>query len=164
MAVALDFKAVLGRFCTGVTAITALDGDEPIGFACQSFSALSLDPPAVALFPARSSTTWPRIRAAERFCVNVLAADQQDLCKQLGRSGPDKFAGLEWRPSPNGSPLLAGTIAWIDCTLAGELDGGDHTIVIGNVTELGEGRDAGPLLFYRSGFERLMSTAEAVGP
>ncbi|MEV0293599.1 flavin reductase family protein [Nocardia sp. NPDC050710] len=155
MAVDLDFKAVLGRFCTGITAVTALADDQPLGFACQSFSALSLDPPAVALFPARTSTTWPRIREVGRFCVNILAADQEDVCRQLGRSGPDKFADLGWDRSPNGSPLLAGAIAWIDCTLEREVDGGDHTIVVAHVSGLGEQRDAPPLLFYRSAYERL---------
>ncbi|MFC9896994.1 flavin reductase family protein [Nocardia sp. NPDC127579] len=154
MAVDLDFKAVLGRFCTGVTAVTAYD-TEPLGFACQSFSALSLDPLAVALFPARTSSTWPRIREVGRFCVNILAEDQETVCRRLGRPGPDKFADLEWSTSPNGAPLLAGALAWIDCTLAQELDGGDHTIVVGHVTGLGELRDAPPLLFYRSAFERL---------
>ncbi|MEV0247852.1 flavin reductase family protein [Nocardia sp. NPDC050712] len=155
MAVDLDFKAVLGRFCTGVTAVTALDGDRPLGFACQSFSALSLDPLAVAIFPARTSTTWPRIREVGRFCVNILADDQQQVCRQLSRSGTDKFADLTWTPSPNGAPLLSGALAWIDCTLAQEVDGGDHTIVVGHVTALGELREAPPLLFYRSAFERL---------
>ncbi|MCP2315188.1 NADH-FMN oxidoreductase RutF, flavin reductase (DIM6/NTAB) family [Nocardia amikacinitolerans] len=155
MAVDLDFKAVLGRFCTGITAITALADDQPLGFACQSFSSLSLDPPAVALFPARTSTTWPRIREVGRFCVNILAHDQEDVCRQLGRSGQDKFADLRWRRSPNGSPLLEGSIAWIDCTLDREVDGGDHTIVVAHVTELSEQREAAPLLFYRSGYERL---------
>ncbi|MCP2288483.1 flavin reductase family protein [Nocardia amikacinitolerans] len=155
MAVDLDFKAVLGRFCTGITAITALADDQPLGFACQSFSSLSLEPPAVALFPARTSTTWPRIREVGRFCVNILAHDQEDVCRQLGRSGQDKFADLRWRHSPNGSPLLEGSIAWIDCTLDREVDGGDHTIVVAHVTELSEQREAAPLLFYRSGYERL---------
>ncbi|MEU2254870.1 flavin reductase family protein [Nocardia xishanensis] len=155
MAVDLDFKAVLGRFCTGITAITALEGDQPLGFACQSFSALSLAPAAVALFPARTSTTWPRIREVGRFCVNILADDQEDVCRQLGRSGQDKFADLRWRRSPNGSPLLDGSIAWIDCVVEREVDGGDHTIVVAHVTDLGEQREAAPLLFYRSGYERL---------
>ncbi|MEU8899081.1 flavin reductase family protein [Nocardia sp. NPDC048505] len=167
MAVDLDFKAVLGRFCTGVTAVTASDGDLPLGFACQSFSALSLDPLAVAIFPARSSTTWPRIRTVGRFCVNILAEDQEAVCRQLSRSGADKFAGLDWTRSPNGSPLLAGALAWIDCTLAQEVDGGDHTIVVGHVSTLGEQREAAPLLFYRSAFERLergpMSETPATG-
>ncbi|GAB2680940.1 flavin reductase family protein [Nocardia goodfellowii] len=168
MAVDLDFKAVLGRFCTGVTAVTALDAEQPLGFACQSFSALSLDPLAVAIFPARTSTTWPRIREIGRFCVNILAADQEAACRQLSRTGTDKFAELKWTRSPNGAPLLTGALAWIDCTLAQEVDGGDHTIVVGHVTALGELRDAPPLLFYRSAFERLeqrpMSGTTPTGP
>ncbi|MGK8523934.1 flavin reductase family protein [Nocardia asteroides] len=150
-----DFKAVLGRFCTGVTVITARAQDGPAGFTCQSFSALSLEPPAVCFCPARTSTSWPRIRAVGRFCVNILADDQRDICGQLARSGADKFAGIDWEPSPNGSPRLAGIIASLDCELAGEVDGGDHTIAIARVTGLSEHREAPPLLFYRSAFRRL---------
>ncbi|MFJ4650725.1 flavin reductase family protein [Nocardia sp. NPDC088792] len=149
------FKTVLGRFCSGVTVITALDAGEPIGFACQSFASLSLDPPLVSFFPARSSSTWPRIRAAGRFCVNILADDQTEVCRQLGRPGPDKFTGVEWIPSENGSPLLSGALASIDCELHDEVDGGDHTIVIGRVTSLNEHSEATPLLFYRAAFGRL---------
>lgn len=119
-----DFKTVLGRFCTGVTVITARAQDGPVGFTCQSFSALSLEPPAVCFCPARTSTSWPRLREVGRFCVNILALDQQEICGQLARSGTDKFAGVDWEPSPNGSPRLAGTIAWLDCELEREVDGG----------------------------------------
>lgn len=149
------FKTVLGRFCSGVTVITALDAGEPIGFACQSFASLSLDPPLVSFFPARTSSTWPRIRAAGRFCVNILADHQTEVCRQLGRPGPDKFDGVEWIPSENGSPLLSGALASIDCELHDEVDGGDHTIVIGRVTGLNEHSEATPLLFYRAAFGRL---------
>ncbi|BDT99838.1 flavin reductase family protein [Nocardia sputorum] len=150
-----DFKAVLGRFCTGVTVITAHSEDGPVGFTCQSFSALSLEPPAVCFCPARTSTSWPRIRAVGRLCVNILAHDQQDICRRLARSGTDKFAGVDWEPSPNGSPRLAGSMAWLDCEVEQEVDGGDHTIVIARVTALSEHREAAPLLFYRSAFGRL---------
>lgn len=149
-----DFKAVLGRFCTGVTVITAWAAAGPTGFTCQSFSALSLEPPAVCFCPARTSTSWPRIREVGRFCVNILAHDQREICRQLARSGTDKFAGVDWEPSPNGSPRLAGAVAWLDCELEREVDGGDHTIVIARVTALSEHREAPPLLFYRSAFGR----------
>ncbi|MFI1913529.1 flavin reductase family protein [Nocardia sp. NPDC020380] len=152
---ATAFKTVLGRFCSGVTVITALDDGAPVGFACQSFASLSLDPPLVSFFPARTSSTWPRIRAAGRFCVNILADDQTEVCRQLGRPGPDKFSGIEWIPSENGSPLLSGALASIDCALHDEVDGGDHTIVIGRVTSLNEHSEATPLLFYRAAFGRL---------
>ncbi|MGV9662457.1 flavin reductase family protein [Nocardia niigatensis] len=152
---ATAFKTVLGRFCSGVTVITALDEDEPLGFACQSFASLSIDPPLVSFFPARTSSTWPRIREVGRFCVNILADDQAEICRQLGRPGADKFAGVEWTASENGSPLLAGAMASIDCELYDEADGGDHTIVIGRVTCLNEHSEAKPLLFYRAAFGRL---------
>ncbi|WP_245717351.1 flavin reductase family protein [Nocardia jejuensis] len=149
------FKAVLGRFCSGVTVITAIHEGEPVGFACQSFASLSIDPPLVSFFPARTSSTWPRIRAAGRFCVNILADDQSELCRQLGRPGADKFSGVEWTVSGNGSPLLGGAMATIDCTLHDEVDGGDHTIVIARVSGLNEHSEAAPLLFYRAAFGRL---------
>lgn len=150
-----DYKSVLGRFCTGVTVITAMADGVPVGFTCQSFSALSLEPPYVCFCPSRTSTSWPRIRAAGRFCINILAADQEDVCRSFARSGADKFAGVRWLPSPNGSPVLGGSLAWVDCTLEREVDGGDHTIAIARVTGLSERRDAAPLLFYRSAFGAL---------
>ncbi|MFE9328101.1 MULTISPECIES: flavin reductase family protein [unclassified Nocardia] len=147
-----DLKAVLARFCTGVTVVTAHHDGEPVGFTCQSFASLSLDPPYVMLCPARTSTTWPRIRAATDFCVNILAADQEALCRQFGRSGSEKFAGIDWAASLNGSPLLAGAIASLDCSLEREVDGGDHTVVIARVTGVAQHSDMSPLLFYRSAF------------
>ncbi|NUS42748.1 MAG: flavin reductase [Mycobacteriaceae bacterium] len=158
------FKSVLGRFATGVAVITACHDGAPVGFTCQSFSALSLDPPAVCFCPARSSTSWPRLRAAGRFCVNILAHDQQELCRQLARSGTDKFAGVQWTPSANGAPRLEGAVATIDCELDRELDGGDHTIVIARVTALSEHSDAAPLLYYRAAFAQLHTQIAQLHP
>jgi 3-hydroxy-9,10-secoandrosta-1,3,5(10)-triene-9,17-dione monooxygenase reductase component len=93
-----DLKVVLARFCTGVTVVTGLYRGEPVGFTCHSFSSLSLDPPYVCVCPSRSSTTWPRIRESGRLCVNILAADQQTLCRKFAISGSDKFAGMDCRP------------------------------------------------------------------
>ncbi|WP_309230954.1 flavin reductase family protein [Nocardia sp. SYP-A9097] len=149
------FKTVLGRFASGVTVITAIDEGEPVGFACQSFASLSIEPPLVSFFPARTSSSWPRIRRAGRFTVNILADHQDQVCRQLGRPGADKFAGVDWTPSVNGSPLLTGALATIDCELHEEVDGGDHTVVIARVTGLNEHSEATPLLFYRAGFGRL---------
>lgn len=147
-------RAVLGHFPSGVTVVTAFDGHEPLGFTCQSFSSLSLDPALVAIFPARTSSTWPRIRDTGRFCVNVLAQGQADLSARFAGAG-DRFAGVTWTRSPLGSPLLAGVVAWIDCTLWREYDGGDHTIVAGHVEHLGAVSEVGPLAFHRGAYARL---------
>lgn len=152
-----EFRRVLGLFASGVTVVTAPGppGEEPAGFACQSFSALSLDPPLVAFMVGRTSTTWPRIAQAGAFCVNVLSAEQGELCRAFAVSGADKFAGVAHAPAPaSGSPRLAGTLAWIDCTIHAVHTGGDHLIVVGRVDALGPGDGDGepPLLFHKGRF------------
>lgn len=147
-----EFRRVLGSFATGVTVITA-PGTPPAGFACQSFSSLSLDPPLVAFMVGRTSGTWPRIAQAGVFCVNVLSAEQGELCRAFAVSGADKFAGVSHDPAPvSGSPRLAGTLAWIDCTIHAVHTGGDHLIVVGRVDALGTGEGERPLLFHRGRF------------
>lgn len=145
-------RHVLGHFCTGVTVITAFDGADAHGFACQSVTSLSLDPPLVSFCPAKTSSSWPKMRDAGRLLINVLAHDQLELCRGFAVSGGDKFAGVDWTPGGNGAPMLPGTLAAIEIDLELEHDAGDHTIVIGRVTELDVHRDTDPLLFYRGGF------------
>lgn len=145
-------REVLGHFASGVVVVTAAGSEGPLGFTCQSFASLSLDPPLVSLAPARTSTTWPRIRAVGAFCVNVLAEDQADLSAGFARREADRFAGVLWRPGPAGAPLLDGVCAWISCTLWREYDGGDHTIVAGLVHDLAADPTRSPLLFHRGGY------------
>ena len=142
-------REVLGHFVSGIVVITAGGPDGPLGFTCQSFASLSLDPPLVTFAPSRTSTTWPRIREVGSFCVNVLAADHQELSTGFARSGVDKFEGVPWWAGPSGSPVLEGVSAWIDCSFWSEYDGGDHTIVVGRVRDLGAEPARLPLLYYR---------------
>ncbi|MDX3245789.1 MULTISPECIES: flavin reductase family protein [unclassified Streptomyces] len=153
-----EFRRVLGSFASGVTVVTApaAEGEDgPAGFACQSFSSLSLDPPLVAFMVGRTSTTWPRIARAGGFCVNVLSAAQGPLCRAFARSGTDKFAGVDHDAAPvSGAPRLTGTLAWIDCAIHAVHTGGDHLIVVGRVNALGagDGTDEQPLLFHKGRF------------
>lgn len=141
-------RDVLGTFTTGVVVVTAM-AERPIGFTCQSFSSLSLDPPLVSFSPARTSTTWPRIREVGRFCVNVLAHDQHEVSELFARQGVDRFDGVSWHPSPQGAPIIADVSAWVDCELATEYDGGDHTIVVAAVRGLQADPRRHPLIYYR---------------
>ncbi len=144
----------MGRFATGVTVVTAVAGGEPIGFTCQSFVSLSLEPPLVALAPAKSSTSWPRMAAAGAFCINVLAADQVGLARAFASSGSDKFAGVEWSLGSLGAPVIGNVLAWAQCVLELVHDAGDHEIVVGRVADLGTG-EGSPLVYYRGSFVRL---------
>jgi len=143
------FRQVLGHFCTGVTVITTMDADGLAGFACQAFTALSLDPPLVLFCPSRSSVTWQRIARSGHFCVNVLTESQRELARVFGTQGVDKFAGVSWSASGTGAPILDGVLTWVGCTVAAVHDAGDHNVVVGRVAELGPARAGEPLLFYR---------------
>jgi len=148
------FREVLGHFPTGVTVVTAIDDDGPVGFTCQAFNSLSLEPPMVVLAPGKASTSWPRIAAAGRFCVNILAEGQEALCRDFAVSGGDKFAGVGWRPAGNGAPVLHGVLAWIECSFVRAHDAGDHELVVGLVHDMGVDHRGRPLIFYRGGFGR----------
>jgi 3-hydroxy-9,10-secoandrosta-1,3,5(10)-triene-9,17-dione monooxygenase reductase component len=150
-------RDVLGHFASGVTIVTALTDDGPTGFTCQSFSSLSLDPPLVAFAPARTSLTWPALRSIGRFCVNVLAEGQDVVSQTFAHSGGDKFAGVRWSPSAHGSPVLDGVVAWIDGELWAEYDGGDHSIVVARVLDLGADPARRPLLFHRGSYGLLQA-------
>ncbi|KWX60701.1 flavin reductase family protein [Mycobacterium sp. NAZ190054] len=148
-----ELRRVLGHFCSGITVITAAGHDgRPVGFTCQSFSSLSLDPPLVSFCPARSSTTWPLIRSVETFAVNVLGAQHVRLSHQFARSGTDKFRGVSWRPGVFGAPILEGAAAWAECRLWAEYDGGDHTIVAAQLLDLHCDSAVEALLYYRGAY------------
>ena len=150
------FREALGHFATGITIVTATDAVEPVGFSCQSFAALSLDPPMVILAPAKTSTSWPRIARAGSFCVNILGEHQEAVCRAFAVSGGDKFDGIDWSPGVTGAPVITGSLAVVECTLGTIYEGGDHELVTGHVVtmEIGEGS---PLIFYRSGFGRFVA-------
>jgi len=150
------FRQVLGHFPTGVTVVAGMDGEEPVGLAVGSFFSLSLDPMLVGFCPDRSSTSWARMADSGRFCVNVLGAHQEDVCRAFASSGDDKFVGIGWRPAESGSPLIDGVLAWIDCEVDEVHVGGDHHIVVGRVLSMGVGDERdGPLVFYRGGYANL---------
>jgi flavin reductase (DIM6/NTAB) family NADH-FMN oxidoreductase RutF len=149
------FRQVLGQYPTGVCAVTAEHSSgRPVGMVVGSFTSVSLDPPLIAFFPDRRSSTWPKIQEAGHFCVNILASDQESVCRQLAAKGPDKLNGLSYRPAGSGAPVLDGVVAWIDCDITSVSDAGDHYIVLGAVRDLQIENPSLPLLFFRGGYGR----------
>lgn len=149
------FRQVLGHFPTGVCVVTTMSADgTPAGFAVGSFASVSLDPALVLFCASNTSSTLAHVLASGRFCVNVLGEDQEHVCRTFAARSDDKFAGLGWHPSANASPRLDGVLAHIDANVHTTTDGGDHTIVVGAVTDLAVHHEGGPLLFYRGGYGR----------
>lgn len=158
------YRDVLGQYPTGVCVVSAVGADgRASGLAVGSFTSVSLDPPLVAFFPDRGSTSWPKIEAAGSFCVNVLAAHQEEVCRALAARSDDKFRALIWRPAGSGSPILEGAVAWIDCDIESVQEAGDHYIVIGRVRELDNPSTDLPLLFFRGGYGRFAPLSFASG-
>jgi 3-hydroxy-9,10-secoandrosta-1,3,5(10)-triene-9,17-dione monooxygenase reductase component len=145
------FRNVLGRFPTGVTVITGRAGERPVGMAVGSFFSLSLDPSLVGFCAAKTSSSWSEIKRFGRFCANVLAHDQQALCRTFAVSGGDRFREVGWELGASGTPRLDGVLAWVECTIEAVHDGGDHEICIGRVHALGIKRNCAPLIFFRGG-------------
>ena len=147
---AQQFRDVLGRYASGVTVVTTMSARQPVGMTCQSFTSVSLDPPLVAFLPTKQSRTFVSIQRAGTFCVNFLAAGQDELATAFASHGDDKFAGVEWsRSAGTGSPLLTGTVGHVDCTVHAVHEAGDHYLVMGKVVDLAVGPSEDPLLYYR---------------
>ncbi len=149
------YRQVLGHFPTGVTVVAGVAEGEPVGLAVGSFFSLSIEPPLVGFCVGTSSNSWKSMEPSGSFCVNILGADQEDVCRVFATSGDDKFATIGWTTTESGSPLIKDVLAWIDCDLESVLDGGDHHIVVGRVRGMGVGHEGDPLVFFRGGYANL---------
>lgn len=153
------FRQVLGHVPTSVVVVTGFGTDgAPRGITIGSFVSVSLDPALVGFLPGVNSHSWAEIAATGRFCVNVLADGQDELCWRFAKEADDKFAGVEWTASETGLPRLPGVLATIDCTVHSQLELGDHYMVVGHVTALDNIDDAGDAMaFYRGKVTRAVA-------
>ena len=142
------YRDTMGQYCTGVVIVTGNENGSLVGFAAQSFVSLSLDPPLIAICPAKTSTSWPRIRASGHFCINVLAANQEAVSEAFAQSG--RVADVPWTTNATSAPILEGAIAYVECAIDTEHEAGDHTVVYGRVLAFETLRpDARPLTYFR---------------
>ena len=145
------FREALGHYASGITVITSCIDGEPVGFTCQSFYSVSMSPPLVSFSVMARSASYPKIRQAGRFAVNILSGEQVRISNQFARKGTDKWHTVEWQESPLGNPLIAGSLHWLDCEIHAEYAAGDHLIVIGEVKALNLQETAAtqPLVYFK---------------
>ncbi len=154
------FRDAVGRFATGVTIITVADGGRPYGMTANAFSSLSLDPPLVLFCVDKAASAYEPIQRSGAFAVNILAEHQQPLSDFFARHGReekgDPMGGFPHRSGKTGSPILDSTLGWLDCRVTEQLDGGDHSMVIGEVIDLELSEPSGsPLLFFAGGYRKI---------
>ena len=152
------FRHVLGHLPTGVTVITAERGDALVGMACNSVTSVSLEPPLIAFCPARRSETWPALRAAGRFCINVMATHHEAVTRVFAQKGVDRFAAVTHHRRRCG-PALDDAVAWLDCEIHTEHEAGDHLIVVAEVVGLEARPGTPPLVFFRGAYGTFLPQA-----
>lgn len=150
---ALQFRAALGMFATGVTIVSARSAaGELVGLTANSFNSVSLDPPLVLWSLSQRSSSLGAFRAGTHYAINVLAADQQQLALRFAAPVGDRWAGTAWRPGVAGAPLIEGAVAHFECFNRSRYDEGDHVIFVGQVEQCDHRPGAAPLLFHGGQF------------
>ncbi|MBV2156609.1 flavin reductase family protein [Kitasatospora sp. SUK 42] len=149
----------MARFATGITVLTT-GGERVHGMTANAFSSVSLEPPLVLCCVARSAVMHDAIATTRSFAVSVLGGEQEHLARYFAdRSRPHgaaQFAGVDWRPGPfTGAPLLSDSLAWLECKLTEQYDGGDHSIFLGEVLATGRAGGRQALLFYDGRYHRV---------
>jgi 3-hydroxy-9,10-secoandrosta-1,3,5(10)-triene-9,17-dione monooxygenase reductase component len=162
-----DFRTVMGQFATGVTVVTALDGDRPQGITVNALTSVSLEPSDVVIALDRKRFIVPAIEADRRYAVNILAEDQQWLSDCFAGAtvtpGRDAFCGAVWHPGSTGLPLLDGAIATMECELIDRFEVGDHYLYVGRVAALSlDEPHAPPLLYHRRRYLRIERATTSV--
>lgn len=150
-----ELRRVMGHFATGVTVITTKDSEGgPNGLTANAFMSLSLDPPLILISVDKRATCYACFAPQNGFTVNFLNEDQEEISRRFATKGIDKFAGLKWREGSNGAAILDGVLGYVECRITQCYDGGDHTIVLGEILNVSATGDR-PLLFFKGKYQRL---------
>ena len=146
---ALEFRAALGMFATGVTIVTARGADGTlVGLTANSFNSVSLSPPLVLWSLARRAGSMPAFRAGSHYAINILAAEQHALAERFASKVGDRFAGVAWQEGTAGAPLIEGAAAVFECFNRSRYEEGDHVIFVGEVERCTHRAGAQPLIFH----------------
>lgn len=152
------FRAVMGRFATGVTVVTTCNGPQRYGITVNAFCSVSLDPPLVLVCIERTSMVRDILARSGFFAVNLLSEAQQDLSTCFASNTDERhlnFCHADSHVEATGAPVLDDTLGYVDCRVVNIFPGGDHDIFIGQVEALGASGDSRPLLYYRSRYRQL---------
>jgi Conserved protein/domain typically associated with flavoprotein oxygenases, DIM6/NTAB family len=150
-----DLRRALGLFTTGVCIATTRHRDERYGITINSFSSVSLEPPLVLFSIARNLRSFNAFWQTNGFAINILSSAQQELSTRFSRAGADKWSNLSVEYGRDGGILIPDALACFDCRKHASYDGGDHVILVGEVTGIVTSADADPLIYYSSCYRRL---------
>ena len=146
---AIDFRAALGMFATGVTIVTARNADgRRFGITANSFNSVSMAPPLVLWSLSRRAGAMPAFAAGSHYAINILAADQRALADRFATRIADRFEGVALRDGLCGAPVIEGAVAVFECFNRSRYEEGDHVIFVGEVEHCEFRSGATPLIFH----------------
>lgn len=156
----MEFRSIIGHFATGVTVITSRAGEQFQGMTANAVTSLSLDPLMILVCVDRGTHSHRLLEEGGAFAVNILGAHQEDVSRLFARRAEPEIGALRgqaFRTGVTGVPLLEDCVAYIECHVADVLEGGDHSIFLGEVVDAGVVNEAvPPLLFYRGQYRALV--------
>ena len=154
-----DFRDTLGRFATGVAIMTTVERDVPHGMTASAVASVSLAPYLVLVCVERTAIMHDLVQRTGAFALTWLAADQEHLSRRFAvpdrPQGSEQFDGVDTLTDVTGAPIISGGVGHVECTLWAAYDGGDHTIVCGEVIRLGWRSGVPPLLYFASSYHPL---------
>jgi flavin reductase (DIM6/NTAB) family NADH-FMN oxidoreductase RutF len=156
-----EFRTAMGRFGSGITIMSTLQDGVAHAMTANAFTSVSLDPPLVLVCVDKGVRMHDAVLDCGFWAVSVLARGHQEIADRFAKSGRDlhsQFDGVTTTPGPKtGCPLLEGAISWLECRTWATYDGGDHTIVVGEVLSLGtdELDDPAALIYYAGQYREL---------
>lgn len=149
-------RNAMGQFATGVTIVTTMAGDLPVGVTANSFTSVSLDPPLVLFCLGKKLGCLDVFQSTDRFVINVLTNDQQCVSNRFAAKGVDRFRETAWRLSDvNDAPVIENALANIECVKHAQFDGGDHIIFIGEVMRAEYHPGHEPLVYFGGDYAEL---------
>ena len=149
------FRAVLGRFATGVTVVTARDRrGRDVGMTISAFSSVSLDPPLVLMCVDHSASVYNQLSRTSHFIANILSEGQEAIARRFAESTGDRFEGIGYQRGQTGAAILLDILGYLECEVVTRHETGDHDIIIGRV-DVAEASEGKPLLYYRGGYAQM---------
>ncbi len=148
------FRAAMAALASGVAVVTTRDDqDRPRGLTATSVTSYSAYPPSVLICIDRKAYSYQAMTQCKHFGVNLLAADQEELAMLFASKEPDKFERADWSSTEDGTPVLEGALAHLECRNAFVAEHGDHAVIIGSVVD-GAASDRPPLVYWNRSFYR----------
>lgn len=150
-----EFRTTLGRFASGVTVVTCKDAEDKLwGLTVSAFCSVSMTPPMVLVCVSKTNGSHASFPECGAFVVNILDESQQNISNHFASPLPDKFSSVEYRLNEKGLPVLRSCLASLECLLRHTYDGGDHTILVGEI-EKADVSDGKPLVYWQGRYQSL---------